>query len=68
MDGRELLTPYQSEDLRPKIPTHRMYEENGKSVRETKREHATRPKKCIDPALDTRQSHTILYGVTKIIS
>ena len=30
--GRERLTPYQSEDPSPTIPTHRMKEEKGKAV------------------------------------
>ena len=34
---------------------------------ETKREPAARPIKGIDPAVETRESHTIEYGVTKII-
>ena len=34
--GRERLTPYQSEDLNPTTPTHRMREEKGKTVGDKK--------------------------------
>ena len=42
MAGRERLTPYQSEDHSPTIPTHRMKEEEGKTVVD-KREPAATP-------------------------
>ena len=35
--GRERLTTYQSVDLSPKIPTHRMKEKKGKAVGDKKR-------------------------------
>ena len=65
--GRERLTLYQPEDtsFRPRRPTHRMKEEKGKQ-QETKR--AARPIKIHWPCSETRQSHTIEYGVTKIVS
>ena len=34
--GRERLTPYQSEDPNPTIPTHRMKEEIGRTVGDRK--------------------------------
>ena len=34
--GRELLTPYQSEDPNPTTPTHRKKEEKGKTVGDKK--------------------------------
>ena len=34
--GREQLTPYQSEDPSPTIPTHRRKEEKGKTVEDKK--------------------------------
>ena len=34
--GRERLTPYQSKDPNPTIPTHRMKEEKGKTVGDKK--------------------------------
>ena len=34
--GRERLTPYQSEDPNPTIPTHRMNEEKGKTAGDKK--------------------------------
>ena len=42
--GRERLTPYQSEDPSPTLPTYRGKEEKGKIVEE-KKERATRPTK-----------------------
>ena len=59
--GREPLTPYQSEDPSHTIPlTHRMKEEKGKAVGDKKGVN-------IGPPLETRQSHTIKYGVTTIV-
>ena len=62
--GRERLTPYQSEDPIPTIPTNRLKEGIGKSVRD-KKEASRKCRHC--PALETRHSHTIEYGVTKIV-
>ena len=42
--GRGRLTPYQSEDPSPTLPTYREKEEKGKIV-EDKKERATRPTK-----------------------
>ena len=47
--GRGRLTPYQSEDPSPTLPTDKRKEEKGKIGQQ----------KGIGPALETRQSHTI---------
>ena len=62
--GRSRLTPYQSEDPRPTLPTYRAREEKGKKYLKTKKERATGQQKGIGPSLKTRESHTIC-GVTK---
>ena len=63
---REWYTPYQSEDPSPTIPTFRQEEEKMKNSRRLWVEQL-RPIKKHWPALETRQSHTIEYGVTKIV-
>ena len=60
------MTPSQSEDPRPTLSTYKEKEEKGKIVEE-KKVRATRPKKGVEPALETRQSHTIEYGVNQIV-
>ena len=63
--GRERLTPYLSEDPSPTIPTHRIKEEKWKNSRRQK--GSKQLIKGIGLALETHQSHTIEYGVTKIV-
>ena len=64
--GRGRLTPYQSEDPSPTLPTYRGKEEKAKIVEDKKRQQLCQ-QKGIGPALDTRQSNTIKYGVNEII-
>ena len=45
MPGRGRLTPYQSEDPSPTLPTYRRKEEKWKIVEDKKGERATRPTK-----------------------
>ena len=64
------MTPYQSEDPSLTLPTYRGKEEKGKIVEDKKAIHlsihtATRPTKRLRPALETRQSHTVEYGVNQ---
>ena len=60
------MTPYQSEDPSPTLPTYRAKEEKVKIV-EDKKGESNSAKKGIGPALETRQSHTIEYGVNQIV-
>ena len=60
--GRGRLTPYQSEDPSPRLPTYRGKEEKEKIVEDKKGQS-----KGIGPALETRQSHTIENGVNQIV-
>ena len=61
--GRGRLTPYQSEDPSPTLPTYRGKEEKAKIVEDKKRREQLGQQKGIGPALETRQSLTIEYGV-----
>ena len=62
----ERLTPYESEDPSLAITTHRMKEEKGKTVGNKKGASSQANEKALaGPALETHQSHTIEYGVTK---
>ena len=61
------MTPYQSEDHSPILPTYRGKEEKGKIVEDKKEREQLGQQKGIEPALETRQSHTIKYGVNQII-
>ena len=65
--GRGRLTPYQSEDPSPTLPTYRGKEEKGKIVEDKKRREQLGQQNGIGPALETRQSYTIKYGVNQII-
>ena len=66
--GREQLTPFKSEDPSPTIPTHRMKENIRNTVGDTKGGcQQLGQKEDIAPSLETRQSHTIEYGVKKIV-
>ena len=68
MQGRERrLTPYQSEDPSSTLSTNRGKEEKGKIVEDKKRREQLGQQKGIEPALETRQSHTIEYGVNQIV-
>ena len=58
--GTGRMTPYQSKDPSPTLPTYRGKEEKMKIVKD-KKERATRSTKSFGPALETRQSHTIEY-------
>ena len=64
---RAILTPYQSEDPSPTIPTHRRKEEKGKNSRRQKGSEQLGQQKGIVHTRETRQSHTIKHRVTKII-
>ena len=59
-------TPCQSEDPSPTLPTYRGKEEKGRIVEDKKGEQLGQ-QKGIGPALETRQSHTIEYGVNQIV-
>ena len=60
MQGRRgRLTPYQSEDPSPTLPTYRGKEEKGKIVGDKKWREQLGQQKGVGPALETRQSHTI---------
>ena len=62
------MTPYQSEDPNNTLPTYRGKEEKGKIVEDKKGESNWANKKAlVESALETRQSHTIKYGVNQII-
>ena len=63
---RGRLIPYQFEDPGPTLPAYRGKEEKGK-IFEDKKGEPLGPQKGIGPALETRQSHTIEYGVNQII-
>ena len=65
--GRGRLTPYQSEDPSLTLPTYRGKEEKTKIIEDKKRREQLGQQKGIGPALETRQSHTIKYGVKQII-
>ena len=65
--GREKLTPYQSEDPSPTIPTHRRKAEKRKTVEDKKWSKQLAQSKDIGLALKTRQSHTVEHRVSKII-
>ena len=56
------MTPYQSEDPSPTLPTYRGTDEKEKIVEDKKKDQLGQ-QKGIGPALETRQSHTIEYGV-----
>ena len=65
---REWYTPYQSEDPSPTIPTYRQKEEKGKKSRRLQQgQSSLGQQRSIGHALETRQSHTIEYGVCKIV-
>ena len=49
--GRGRLTPYQSEDPSPTLPTYRGKEEKGKIVEDKKKKEQLGQQKCISPAL-----------------
>ena len=55
------------QEPRPTIPTYREKEEKWKNSRRQKLMEQLRPIKSIDPALETRKSHTIEYRVSKIV-
>ena len=61
------MTPYQSEDPSPTLPTYRGKEEKGKIVEDKKGESNIGQQKGIGPALETRQSHTIECGISQIM-
>ena len=63
--GRGRLTPYQSEDPSTTLPTYRGKEEKGKIVEDKKSREQLGQPKGIGPDLETRQSHTIKYGVNQ---
>ena len=65
--GRGRLTPSQSEDPSPTLPTYRGKEEKGKIDEDNKRREQLGQQKGIGPALETRQCNTIKYGVNQII-
>ena len=60
------MTPYQSEDPSPTLPTYRLKEAIGKIV-EGKKGEQLGQQKGIGPALETCQSHTIEYVVNQIV-
>ena len=64
---RERLTPYQSEDPSPTRATHKIKEDKKKTTGYKNGASSGAKKKSIDPAPETLQSHTIEYGVTKIV-
>ena len=64
--GRGRLPPYQSEDPSPILPTYRGKEEKGKIVKDKSREQLGQ-QKGIGPGIETRQSHTIEYGVNQSV-
>ena len=66
MAGRGRLTPYQSEDPNPTLPTYRKRRERENSWRQKRREQLGQ-QKGIGPALEIRQSDTIEYRVNQII-
>ena len=68
MAGIERLTPNHSEDPISTISTHRMKEEHGKTAGD-KNGASSKANiyKGIHSALETRQSKTIEYWVTKIV-
>ena len=59
------MTPYQSEDPSPTLPTYREKEEKGKIVEDKKRREQLGQQKGIGPALETRQFHAIEYKYNK---
>ena len=61
------MTLFQSEDPSPIVPTYRGKEEKRKIVEDKKRREQLGEQKGIGPALETRQSHTIEYGVNQIV-
>ena len=65
--GRGKLTPYQSEDPSPTLPTYRGKEEKRKIVEDKKGREQLGQQKRIGPGLETRQSHTIEYGVNQSV-
>ena len=65
--ARELFPQYQSKDLSPTKAAYRKRERKGENSRSQKGSEQLRPIKSIDPALETRQSHTIEYRVGKIV-
>ena len=60
------MTPYQSEDPSPTLPAYRGKEDKGKIVEDKEGEQLGQ-QKGIGPGLETRQSHTIKYGVNQIV-
>ena len=62
------MTPYQSKDPSPTLPTYRRKEEKGKIVEDKKGRKQLGQQKGIGPALETRQSNTIEYGVNQIVT
>ena len=64
----EWYTPYQSEDTASQYQPIDRKKRNGKIVEDYSRDRAAQAnKKSIGPALETRQYHTIEYGVSKIV-
>ena len=61
------MTPYQSEDPSPTLPTYRGKEEKGKIVEDKKRREQLGQQKGIESALETCQSHTMEYGFNQIV-
>ena len=59
--------PYQSKDPSPTIPTHRMIEAKGKTVKGNKGSEQLGQNKGIGPALEICQSYTIKHRVSMII-
>ena len=55
------------DDPSPIIPTHRKKEEKGEKIKDKKGAGTVGQSKLIGPALKTRQTHTIKYGVSKIV-
>ena len=61
---RGRFTPYQYEDPSPTLPTYRGKEKKEK-IAEDKKGEQLGQQKGNEPALETRKSHTIEYGVTR---
>ena len=64
MAGRGRLTPYQSEDPSPTLPTYRRKEEKGKIVKD-KKERATRVSKALDLLLKPDNPTPLNMGSTR---
>ena len=64
--GRGRLPPHQYEAPSPTLPTYRGKEERENSWRQKSREQLGQ-QRGIGPGLETRQSHTIEYGVNQSV-